>query len=177
MSKIAKNPVVIPDGVQVTVEENQIKAKGKLGELQTGLVDEVNVTIEDGLVTVTPKSETRFARAIWGTIRQNINNIVQGVHEGFTKELELRGVGYRAQMQGNAVKLQLGLSHDVIFPIPQGIKIEVPSQTEIKISGADKHMVGQVAANIREHRKPEPYKGKGIRYKGERVIMKEGKKK
>lgn len=177
MSKIGKNPVKVPNGVQVSIQDDIFKAKGKLGELSLNLLKEVKVTIDGETITVEPALETRFAQAMWATTRQNINNIVNGVNEGFVKELELRGVGYRVQMQGSALKLQLGLSHDVIFPIPQGIKVEVPSQTEIKISGADKQLVGQVAANIRQFRKPEPYKGKGIRYKGERVIIKEGKKK
>lgn len=177
MSKIGKNPVTVPNGVQVSIQDDVFKAKGKLGELSLNILKEIKVTIDGETIKVEPTSETRFARAMWATTRQNINNLVNGVNEGFTKELELKGVGYRAQMQGADLKLQLGLSHDVIFPIPQGIKVEVPSQTEIKISGADKQLVGQVAANIREFRKPEPYKGKGIRYKGERVIIKEGKKK
>jgi len=177
MSKIGKNPVKVPSGVQVSIQDNVFSAKGKLGELKLDLLKEVNVTIDGEIITIEPTSETRLAKAMWATTRQIINNLVNGVNEGFTKELELKGVGYRAQMQGSSLKLQLGLSHDVIFPIPQGITVEVPSQTEIKVFGADKQLVGQVAANIREFRKPEPYKGKGIRYKGERVIIKEGKKK
>ena len=177
MSRIAKNPVTIPDGVTVTVEGQNISAKGKLGELSLVIDNTISVEQKDGTISVALTNDTREARALWGTSRSLINNIVTGVNEGFKKELELRGVGYRAQLQGSTLVMQLGFSHEVKFPVPEGIKLTVPSQTQIEIHGADKQQVGQVAANIRSFRPPEPYKGKGVRYKDEYVAMKEGKKK
>lgn len=177
MSRIAKNPVVIPEGVTVTIEGQKVTAKGKLGELSVKLDRNITVEQKDGELLVTPQNKERTTRSLWGTSRSLLNNIVTGVSEGFKKNLELRGVGYRAQLQGNTLVMQLGFSHDVQVPTPEGVTFTVPSQTEIEIHGADKQKVGQVAANIRAFRPPEPYKGKGVRYKDEYVAMKEGKKK
>jgi len=177
MSRIAKNPVVVPEGVDVQINGQDVTVKGKLGELKLRLVDELSAKLEDGQVSLTPRSQSRFARSIWGTSRALIFNMVEGVSNGFTKKLEIKGVGYRASVQGSNVVLQLGYSHDVIYPIPAGIKINAPTQTELEISGIDKRNVGQVAAEIIAFRPPEPYKGKGIRHEGQRVLRKEGKKK
>lgn len=177
MSRIAKNPVTVPEGVDVQISGQDVTVKGKLGELKLRLVDELSVKLEDGLVSLTPRSQSRFARSIWGTSRSLIANMVEGVSNGFSKKLEIKGVGYRASVQGSNVVLQLGYSHDVIYPIPAGIKINAPTQTELEISGIDKKQVGQVAAEIIAFRPPEPYKGKGIRYEGQRILRKEGKKK
>lgn len=177
MSRIAKNPVVIPDGVTVTVEGQNLSAKGKLGELSLVVDNNIMVEQKDGTIAVSPLNDSREARAMWGTSRSLINNIVIGVNEGFKKDLELRGVGYRAQLQGSTLVMQLGFSHEIRFDVPEGIKITVPSQTQVEVHGADKCLVGQVAADIRSFRPPEPYKGKGVRYKDEYVAMKEGKKK
>ncbi|MBL1146244.1 MAG: 50S ribosomal protein L6 [Pseudomonadota bacterium] len=177
MSRIAKNPVTVPEGVDVQISGQDVTVKGKLGELKLRLVDELSVKLEDGLVSLTPRSQSRFARSIWGTSRSLIANMVEGVSNGFSKKLEIKGVGYRASVQGSNVVLQLGYSHDVIYPIPAGIKINAPNQTELEISGIDKKQVGQVAAEIIAFRPPEPYKGKGIRHEGQRVLRKEGKKK
>jgi len=178
MSRVGKYPVAIPDGVEVAVSRGEIAVKGKKGELRQHILPEVTVKVEDKQVVVTPNDGTKRARALWGTTRANIESMITGVSAGFRRELEIQGVGYRAQMQGNNVlKLQLGYSHDVEIPAPEGITIETPSLTEIVVSGSDKQRVGQVASNIRGWRSPEPYKGKGIRYKGEYVLRKEGKKK
>ncbi len=179
MSRIGKYPVIVPEGVTVVVGENQVTAKGKLGELSHGYdADHISVELKDGKVVVTPKAETKQARALWGTTRANINTIVKGVSEGFTKNLELVGVGYKARVEGsNKLVLSLGFSHDVTVVAPQGIKVACASPTQISISGADKQLVGQLAAEIREYRRPEPYKGKGVKYEGEYVRRKEGKKK
>jgi large subunit ribosomal protein L6 len=177
MSRIGKNPVEIPDGVTVDVTGQVVTAKGKLGELSIVLTDDVSVGLADKLITVTPRNDSMMARKMWGTSRSIISNMVCGVSEGFTRKLEIQGVGYRAALQGKDIVLQLGFSHEVRFPIPEGIKIECPDQTHISISGSDKQKVGQTASEIRSFRPPEPYKGKGIRYEGEYVIRKEGKKK
>lgn len=177
MSRIGKHPVEVPSGVDVKLAGQVITAKGKLGELTCVLHDEVAAKLEDGKVTVSPKSNSRLARQQWATARTNIQNTVTGVVDGFEKKLELQGVGYRANVQGRDLVLQLGYSHDVIYPMPEGITITAPSQTEVVISGADKQKVGQVAAEIRSKRPPEPYKGKGVRYTGEFILRKEGKKK
>jgi large subunit ribosomal protein L6 len=179
MSRVGKYPVEIKEGVQVTLANNVLMAKGKLGELSITIdPTTVKVKIEDKKVIVEPISiKDKFLHAMWGTVRANIKNIIMGVSEGFTKTLELKGVGYKAALQGKVLKLSLSFSHDVDYPIPEGIKIEVATPTEIKISGADKRKVGQVAAEIRSYRKPEPYKGKGVHYKGEHIVRKEGKKK
>lgn len=177
MSRIAKNPVQIPDGVTVTIEGQKVTAKGKLGELSVDILDLIQVEQKDGTVVVTPTNDNQKTRALWGLSRTLISNIVVGVHEGFVKELELKGVGYRCNLQGNTLVLNLSLSHDVKVEVPSDLKVEVTGQTEIKVTGAEKQRVGQFAADLRSLRPPEPYKGKGIRYKGEHIALKEGKKK
>ena len=178
MSRIGKYPVTVPAGVTVNINNNVVTVKGKLGELSCSFDDShVAAKLEDNKVVVTPLSQSMTARALWGTTRANIHDLVKGVDEGFTKNLELVGVGYKARMEGTKLVLSLGFSHDVDFPAPQGIKISCESPTQIKIFGADKQLVGQVAAEIRKYRKPEPYKGKGVKYEGEYVRRKEGKKK
>ena len=177
MSRIGKNPVEVPADVTVDIAGQMVTAKGKLGELSATLVDEIEVSREGDTITVNPKDDSVTARKMWGTSRSVINNLVVGVSEGFTKSLEIQGVGYRAQIQGQDLLLQLGFSHDVKHPIPEGIKINCADQTHIDVSGIDKQKVGQTAAEIRSYRPPEPYKGKGIRYAGEYIIRKEGKKK
>ncbi|AVX04400.1 50S ribosomal protein L6 [Maritalea myrionectae] len=177
MSRIGKKPVALLDGVTVTIEGQTVKAKGPKGELSVDLVDLVTVEMTEEGVQVTPVNDSKQARSAWGMSRTLVNNIVTGVKEGFSKKLVINGVGYRAQMQGTDLKLALGFSHDVIFKAPEGIKLEAPQATEVVISGIDKQAVGQVAANIREFRPPEPYKGKGIRYEDEYIFRKEGKKK
>lgn len=178
MSRIGKYPVTVPAGVTVNINNNVVTVKGKLGELSCSFDDgHIAAKLEDNKVVVTPLSQSMTARALWGTTRANIHDLVKGVDEGFTKNLELVGVGYKAHMEGNKLVLSLGFSHDVDFPAPQGIKISCESPTQIKIFGADKQLVGQVAAEIRKYRKPEPYKGKGVKYEGEYVRRKEGKKK
>ncbi len=186
MSRIGKNPVTIPEGVEVQLNGQELKAKGKLGELQLKLHDEVSAKIEDvanddgkseKIIRLAPKSNSRFAQQIWPTMRTLVDNTLIGVSKGYEKNLEIKGVGYRANLQGSTLVLALGFSHDVHFEIPEGIKVEVEKQTLIKVSGIDKQAVGQVAAKIREFKKPEPYKGKGIRYADEFILRKEGKKK
>lgn len=177
MSRIGKKPVVIPQGVEVNLNGQILAAKGPKGELAVTLSEYVSVAQNDDGVTVTPIDKTQTARSFWGLSRSLVQNIVTGVSEGFSRKLMLQGVGYRAQVQGTTLKLSLGFSHDVDFPVPEGIKVECPSQTEIVITGIDKQKVGQVASEIRSYRPPEPYKGKGVRYDGEYVFRKEGKKK
>lgn len=177
MSRVGQLPVDIPDGVTINLDGQAMTAKGKLGELSLTFVDDVEARVEDGKLLVMPANETLKARKLWGTFRSLAGNVVQGVSEGFTRELEVTGVGYRAQVQGKNLVLQLGFSHDVNHPIPNGISVECENPNEIKISGADKQLVGQVAAEIRAYRPPEPYKGKGIKYKDEYILRKEGKKK
>ena len=177
MSRVGKHPVVVPSGVDVAVVGREIKVKGKLGELTAVLTDDVIIDIGDGHVTVTPINQGKRARSMWGTSRSLISNMVTGVTEGFKVELELQGVGYRAAVAGKTLTLQLGFSYDIVFPMPEGIKIECEKPTQIVVSGIDRQRVGQVAAEIRQFRKPEPYKGQGIRYLGEWVRRKEGKKK
>lgn len=177
MSRVGKNPVVVPSGVEISIVDDHIEVKGRNGTLRRHILPDVRVALEADGVIVTPNSESRQARALWGTTRANIQSMITGVSEGFKRALEIQGVGYRAQMQGGSLKLQLGYSHDVEFPVPDGIAIACPSQTEIVVSGMDKQRVGQVASEIRSWRPPEPYKGKGIRYRGEYVLRKEGKKK
>ena len=177
MSRIGKLPVPVPSGVEVTVNGQLVKAKGKKGELEVTLVNEVTAEFADNQVKVTPINEERRSRMMWGMSRTLVNNIVLGVSEGFTKKLEIKGVGYRAQLKGKNLVMQLGYSHDVIFPVPEGIEIKVPAPTQVEISGADKQKVGQVAAKIRGFRPPEPYKGKGVKYADEIILRKEGKKK
>lgn len=178
MSRVGKYPVEVPSGVTVTLAEDSVTVKGKLGELSMPLLsDLVEATMEENKVWVKPKSEHKKSRMMWGTTRANIANMVKGVSEGFTKKLSIVGVGYRAQVQGNTLKLSLGFSHDVDYPIPQDLKIATPQPTEIEISGANKQRVGQVASEIRGWRPPEPYKGKGVKYADEQILRKEGKKK
>ncbi len=177
MSRIGKKPVSIPQGVEVNLSGQNLAVKGPKGELAVVLSDNVTVAQGDDGVTVAPRDKSQTARSFWGLSRSLVQNIITGVTEGFSRKLELQGVGYRAQVQGKTLKLSLGFSHDVSFPVPEGIDIECPSQTEIIISGIDKQKVGQVASEIRGYRPPEPYKGKGVRYQGEYVFRKEGKKK
>ena len=177
MSRIGKKPVAVPNDVTVTIDGQTVKVKGPKGELQTQLVDLVNVKLEDGQVTVSPVDQTKPARSAWGMSRTLVSNLITGVTDGFTRKLEINGVGYRAAVQGQGLQLNLGYSHDVVYPIPQGIEIKTPKPTEIEITGIDKQRVGQVAAEIRAWRPPEPYKGKGIKYAEETIFRKEGKKK
>ena len=177
MSRVGKYPVAVPSGVTVAITGRIVSAKGKLGELKLDLTDEVDATMEDNQVVVKPRSESKRARTMWGTTRANINNMVKGVSQGFTRKLEINGVGYRAAVQGKELVLQLGYSHDVKYPIPQGITITAEKPTLLAITGADRQRVGQVAADIRGFRGPEPYKGKGVKYEDETILRKEGKKK
>ncbi len=177
MSRIGKKPVPVPQGVTANVDGQTVSVKGPKGELQTSLVAIVSVALENGAVVVKPRNNSKQARSAWGLSRTLIANLMVGVTEGFTKKLEINGVGYRAAMQGKGLKLNLGYSHDVVYDIPDGIEVTTPKPTEIVVSGIDKQKVGQVAAEIREWRKPEPYKGKGIKYAGEYIFRKEGKKK
>ncbi len=177
MSRIGKKPVPVPAGVTASIADGQLSMKGPKGTLAIDLVSEVSYAIEDGNVSVTPANDTKRARSFWGMQRTLVQNLVTGVTEGFTKTLQITGVGYRANVQGKNLKLQLGYSHDVDFAIPEGITIATPDPTTVNISGIDKQKVGQVAAEIRRWRKPEPYKGKGIKYAGEYIFRKEGKKK
>lgn len=177
MSRIGKKPVAIPAGVTATVDGQTIKAKGAKGELSFVVNDEVLVKLEDGSIQVDPRDQSKNARSKWGMSRTMIVNIFNGVKDGFEKKLEITGVGYRAAMQGKNLQLSLGFSHEVIYQVPAGITVAVPKPTEIVVSGINKQQVGQVAAEIREYREPEPYKGKGVRYAGEKIVRKEGKKK
>ena len=177
MSRIGKKPVPLNQGVTAEVKGQTIEVKGPKGTRQFTATDDVDLKIEDGSVSVIPRGHSKRAREQWGMSRSMIENLTVGVSQGFKKELEIQGVGYRASMQGSTLKLQLGYSHDVLFETPEGVTITAPKQTEIIVEGIDQQRVGQVAANIRQWRKPEPYKGKGIRYKDEFVFRKEGKKK
>lgn len=177
MSRIGKLPVAIPAGVTATLSDSSLTVKGPKGELSMDFVEDVTVSQGEDGITVKPRDESKRSRAMWGMQRALVANLVQGVTAGFEKDLELVGVGYRAQMQGKSLKLSLGLSHDVIYDAPEGVTIACGKPTEVKISGADKQKVGQVAAEIRRFRPPEPYKGKGIKYAGEYIRRKEGKKK
>ncbi|MCK4675427.1 MAG: 50S ribosomal protein L6 [Gammaproteobacteria bacterium] len=177
MSRIAKQPVEIISGAEVNISGQTITAKGKQGSLSLEVHETVSVKQEDNVLKFSPNDDSKGSMAMAGTMRSLVNNMVVGVTEGFSKQLQLIGVGYRAQMQGNVLDLSLGFSHPVKYAIPEGIKIETPSQTEINVSGADKQKVGQVCAEIRAYRPPEPYKGKGVRYSDERVVRKEAKKK
>ncbi len=177
MSRIGKHPVPVPGGVEIAVEGQTVRAKGKLGELSSVLPPEVSVQLEDGRVVVTPRSEEKRAQAMWGMSRTLVANLVKGVSDGFTRKLEIAGVGYRAAVDGTVLSLQLGFSHDIKFAIPPGIKIACETPTAISISGADRQRVGQIAAEIRGFRPPEPYKGKGVKYAEETILRKEGKKK
>jgi large subunit ribosomal protein L6 len=177
MSRIGKRPVSIPSGVTAEIANGTLTVRGPRGTLTLGLRDEIAYKVEEGSISVLPANETKSARAFWGMQRTLVDNLVTGVTEGYTKVLEITGVGYRANAQGKNLKLQLGYSHDVDYKVPEGIEIKTPDNTTIEISGIDKQMVGQVAAEIRRWRKPEPYKGKGIKYRGEYIFRKEGKKK
>jgi len=177
MSRIGKYPVTIPSGVEVQLAGQTLTAKGRLGALSLMLSNEVTTSVVDGTVTVAPKNDTKHSRAMWGTTRALINNIVTGVSTGFSVNLEITGVGYRAQVQGGTLNLQLGYSHDIPFRIPDDVRITCERPTVITVSGADRQRVGQIAADIRAYRPPEPYKGKGIKYATETVRRKEGKKK
>ncbi|MEM7023383.1 MAG: 50S ribosomal protein L6 [Pseudomonadota bacterium] len=177
MSRIGKHPVGIPDGVKVTLDGQHLSVSGKLGELSRALPDEVDVSQDNGAITVSPRGEGKRARAMWGLSRTLVANMIEGVANGFTRKLVISGVGYRAAMDGKILNLQLGFSHDIKYAIPNDISVQCESPTAISISGADRQRVGQIAAEIRSFRKPEPYKGKGIRYEDERIIRKEGKKK
>jgi len=177
MSRTGKKPVAIPAGVTASLEGGVVSMKGPKGTLTIPMEGEVNYALEDGKLTVTPANATKRARSFWGMQRTLIQNLVTGVTVGYTKVLEITGVGYRANSQGKMLKLQLGYSHDVDYAIPEGIEIKTPDNTTVEINGIDKQLVGQVAAEIRRWRKPEPYKGKGIKYRGEYIFRKEGKKK
>lgn len=186
MSRIGNKPVTIPEGVEAQLNGQEFKAKGKLGELSLNIHDEVAIVMEDvanddgkteKVVTLSAKNDTRFANQIWPTMRTLVNNVIVGVTEGYKKNLEIRGVGYRANLQGKTLVMALGFSHEVRYDIPEGVDVKMDGQTKIEITGIDKQLVGQVAAKIRGFKKPEPYKGKGIRYADEYVFMKEGKKK
>ncbi|HMK70808.1 MAG TPA: 50S ribosomal protein L6 [Xanthobacteraceae bacterium] len=177
MSRIGKKPVAIPAGITANVAGQTVKVKGPKGALEVVLHDDVAVKLEGGRISIDPRSETQRARAQWGTSRTLIANLIAGVSKGFEQRLEINGVGYRASVQGKNLQLALGYSHDVIYPIPEGISIATPRPVEIVISGVDRQKVGQVAAEIRKFRPPEPYKGKGVKYAGEHIFRKEGKKK
>ena len=177
MSRIGKKSVAVPAGVSATIAGNVLSVKGPKGLLTLSMVPDIAYTVESDAISVMPANESKTARAYWGMQRTLVSNLVVGVSTGFTKVLEITGVGYRANVQGSNLKLQLGYSHDVDYPIPDGIAIKTPDQTTVEITGADKQQVGQVAAEIRRWRKPEPYKGKGIKYRGEFIFRKEGKKK
>lgn len=177
MSRIAKNELAIPEGVEVNANGSEVKAKGKLGELTLTMVSEVKASVNDNGVLVEKTSKSKFANAMWATTWRLINNLCIGVSKGFEKKLEINGVGLRANMQGSTLVMSLGFSHEVRYEVPKDIKVEVEKNTQLTVSGIDKQRVGQVAAEIREFKKPEPYKGKGIKYADERIIRKEGKKK
>lgn len=177
MSRIGKKPVEIPEGVTIDVNGQDVKVKGAKGELSLRVHDDVSVKMEDGKVVLAARSQSLYARKLWPTMRTLVGNLVTGVTEGYAKKLEIKGVGFRANMQGNTIVMQLGFSHEVRYDIPTNIKVVIEDQTKIDVSGIDKQLVGQVAAKIRGYKPPEPYKGKGIRYVDEYVIRKEGKKK
>lgn len=177
MSRVAKQPITIPKGVEIKIDGQTVNAKGPKGNEACQVHSDVEIVFDDGVLGVKSKGDAKGTIAMAGTMRALLNNLVTGVSDGFEKKLELRGVGYRAQAQGNSVNLNLGFSHPVVHKIPDGVKVETPSQTEIVITGSNKQIVGQVAADIRNYRPPEPYKGKGVRYLGEYVAMKEAKKK
>jgi large subunit ribosomal protein L6 len=177
MSRIGKKPVPVTGGATAAISGQKVTVKGPKGELSAVLVDDVAVKMTDGGVQVEPVNSSKRARSMWGMSRTLVLNLVHGVTQGYTRKLEIQGVGYRAAVKGKDLQLQLGYSHDVLYPIPEGISVQTPTPTEVIISGIDKQQVGQVAAEIREYRQPEPYKGKGVRYQGEYIFRKEGKKK
>jgi len=177
MSRIGNKIIQLPTGVELSLQNGEAMVKGKLGQLTTKIHPLVNLTQKDGALSLLPVDDSKMARSMWGTMRNVVNSMVEGVTNGFKKNLEINGVGYRAQVQGNDLIMQLGYSHEINFPIPNGIKISCPKNTSIVVEGIDKQQVGQVAAEIRRYRKPEPYKGKGIKYEDEYIVRKEGKKK
>ena len=177
MSRIGKKPVPVPSGITANVEGQTVKVKGPKGALSVVIPDDVAVKLDDGQIKVDPRNETKRARSQWGTSRTLVANLIAGVTKGFEERLEINGVGYRAAVQGKNLQLALGYSHDVVYPIPEGITIVTPRPVEIVITGTDRQKVGQVAAEIRKYRPPEPYKGKGVKYAAERIFRKEGKKK
>ena len=177
MSRIGKKPIAVPSGVTANIEGQTVKVKGPKGAMQVALHGDVTVKLDGGQIKVDPRFETKRARSQWGTSRTLIANLIAGVTKGFEQRLEINGVGYRASVQGKNLQIALGYSHDIVYPIPEGITIATPRPVEIVISGMDRQKVGQVAAEIRDYRPPEPYKGKGIKYAGERIFRKEGKKK
>ncbi len=177
MSRVGNNPVDVPSGVETKIEDGRVMVKGKLGSLSFELSDLVSTVLDNGQLKVSPANDSKAARSMWGTTRACLQNMVTGVSEGFTKNLDINGVGYRAAVQGQSLSLQLGYSHDISYPIPEGITIVCERPTTIAVSGYDKQRVGQVAAEIRAYRRPEPYKGKGIKYREEVILRKEGKKK
>jgi large subunit ribosomal protein L6 len=177
MSRVGKKPVPVPSGVTATVDGQMVKMKGTKGELSFVVPSEVTVAVEDGAVAVQPRDQSKTARAKWGLSRAQVANLVEGVSKGFEKRLEINGVGYKAAVSGKMLKLSLGYSHDIDYEIPAGVSITTPRPTEVIVTGIDKQVVGQTAAEIREYRGPEPYKGKGVRYAGEFIFRKEGKKK
>jgi large subunit ribosomal protein L6 len=177
MSRIGKRPVAIPSGVTAEIQEGKLTVKGPKGTLSMGLADDISYEVKEGEISVLPANDTKRARAFWGMQRTLVSNLVTGVTEGYTTVLEITGVGYRAQSQGGRLKLQLGFSHDVDLEVPAGLDVKTPDQTTIEVNGIDKQQVGQFAAEVRRWRRPEPYKGKGIRYRGEFIFRKEGKKK
>jgi len=177
MSRIGQIPITVPGGVTVDISGQVVTAKGKLGELSWELMEEVEIKMDGDQVTVSPRGDSQRARKMWGTARSVVDNLVTGVSEGFTRKLEINGVGYRAQVQGKNLVLQLGFSHEIVYPVPEGVTITCEDQTHISVQGADKQRVGQTASEIRSFRPPEPYKGKGIKYDDEQILRKEGKKK
>ena len=177
MSRIGKKLVAVPSGVTAAVNGQEVNVKGPKGELKHVLVDDIIANVDKGGIEISMREDTQEARGMWGMSRTLVANLIAGVTQGFTKRLEIAGVGYRAAVQGSNLQLQLGYSHDITYPIPQGIQVQCPKPTEILVSGIDKQKVGQVAAEIRKFRPPEPYKGKGVRYAGEFILRKEGKKK
>ena len=177
MSRIAKYPVEMPKGVEASINDQEITVKGPLGSLTQALTGQVKIDLDSNKMTFAAADDSREAKAMSGTVRALVANMVTGVSKGFERRLSLVGVGYRAQAQGDSIKLQLGYSHDIVHPMPVGVKVECPTQTEVVLKGADKQRVGQVAAEIRAYREPEPYKGNGVRYVGEKVVIKETKKK
>ncbi len=177
MSRVGKNPVTVPSGVQVTIDGRLVSAKGPKGTLSYSLTGEVDISLEGDKISLTPRNKERQTRMLWGTNRSRIQNVVTGVSVGFKKDLELVGVGYRANVAGSTLNIQLGFSHDIKYQIPEGVEVKCEKPTSISISGADLQKIGQMAAEIRGYRKPEPYKGKGVKYVGEYILRKEGKKK
>ncbi len=177
MSRVGKLPIAIPDGVSVSLTESEITVKGSKGELKTSFTKDVSITQEDGQIVVKPANNGHRARSMWGTMRSVIASLIEGASQGFVRRLEIVGVGYRAALQGDMLNLSLGYSHDVRFALPEGVSVKCEKPTSIEISGANKQLVGQVASDIRALRPPEPYKGKGVRFEGEFIMMKEGKKK